>query len=399
LVRVAETTLFLEENKPMKTITKLVFLITVLAVLLLPVSALAASPEGGLLRARQDEFVLGGTFTLENGETLSGSLWILGGNATLKAGSRVSGDIMLLGGNVILEGEVSGDVNAMGGNIDLGSQAVVRGDLNLVGGSYARDPGTRIEGQINTSPTGPFQFTLPSGSRLPVVEVRANPLWDFMAFLFRALVISALAVLAVMFWPRHIERIGQTVIAQPIAAGGLGLLTAVIAPIVLLILTITIILIPVTLIGIVILSLMVLLGWISIGMEVGQRMAISLKTDWPTPVAAGVGTLIFTIVAGGVGELVPCVGWVVPTLLSLVGFGAVLLTRFGTQAYPGPAFPPQPVAPVSPQPQVPPSSTPVAPAEDTSPVDYLEPAPWETAPEDVGDDTPTEPPANPEGQS
>ncbi|MFO7624246.1 MAG: polymer-forming cytoskeletal protein [Anaerolineales bacterium] len=374
----------------MKTISKLIYLLVIITILAFPVTTLAFSSETGYLRGRQDEFVLGGTFTLASGETLSGNLWILGGNATLEPGSRVNGDIMVLGGNVSLSGEVSGDVNAMGGNIDLRSQAVVRGDLNLVGGSYERMPGARIEGRVNTAPTGPFQFTLPSGGRLPALEVRAYPLWDFVAFFFRAFVIAALAVLVVMFWPRNVERIGQTAIAQPIPAGGIGLLSAVIAPIVLLIMTITIILIPVTLIGFVILSLMVLLGWISIGMEVGQRLSVSLKQDWATPVSAGVGTLIFTIVAGGVGEVVPCVGWVVPTLLGMLGFGAVLLTRFGTQPYPGPALPPLPVAPVGPHPQVPSAPVPsVSPVEETPVTDQLEPAPWETEPDENEDETST----------
>jgi hypothetical protein len=362
----------------MKTITKLVYLIVVFAILALPVSAFATASESELPSAHQDEFILGGTFTLASGETLSGNLWILGGNVTLEAGSHVTGDIMLLGGNVSLDGEVSGDINAMGGNIGLQSQAVVRGDLNLVGGSYDRDPSAQINGQVNTAPTGPFQFTLPSGGRVPVVGVSANPVWDFMAFFFRAFVIAALAMLAVMFWPKHIERIGQTAIAQPIPAGGIGLLTAVIAPIVLLFITITIILIPLTLIGLVILSIMVLLGWISIGMEVGQRMAISLKQEWASPISAGVGTLVFTIVAGGVGEVVPCVGWVVPTLLGLLGFGSVLLTRFGTQSYPALTVPQVTGTPPSPSVQVPPSpEAPIAPVEDISQTDYLEPAPWE----------------------
>jgi hypothetical protein len=375
----------------MKTITKLFYLLAILTILTLPVSALAASPEDGLSAGKQDEVVLGGSFTLDSGETLSGNLWVLGGNATLATGSRVTGSLMVLGGNVNLQGEISGDINAMGGNIDLGSQAVVRGDLNLVGGSYARNPTARIEGDINTEPRGPFQFTLPSGAQVPAVEVSTNPLWEFVTFFFRAFVISALAVLAVMFWPRHVEKIGQTAINQPLPAGGIGLLTAMIAPIVLLVMTITIILIPVTLIGLLLLSLIGLFGWISIGMEVGQRMANSLKKDWAMPVSAGVGTLVFTIVAAGVGEVVPCVGWVVPTLLGLVGFGAVLLTRFGTQTYPGSTPPQMPVVPVViPPPVTPAPEAPVSPLEETPQTNTLEPAPWETESTQSEDETPAE---------
>ena len=34
------------------------------------------------------------------------------------------------------------------------------------------------------------------------------------------------------------------------------------------------------------------------------------------------------------GSLVPCVGWVLPVLVGCIGFGAVVLTRLGSQAYP-----------------------------------------------------------------
>jgi hypothetical protein len=385
----------------MKVLTKLTYLVVVTVILAFPMTTLASASEDGLLRGQQDQIVLGGTYTLESGETLSGNLWILGGNVILEAGSRVNGDIMLLGGNVSLSGEVSGDINAMGGNIDLRSQAILRGDLNLVGGSYERNSNARIEGRVNTAPNGPFQFTLPSGARLPALEIRAYPFWDFVAFFFRAFVIAALAVLVVMFWPRHVERIGQTSVAQPITAGGIGLLTAVIAPIVLLIMTITIILIPVTLIGLVVLSMMGLLGWISIGMEVGQRMAISLKQEWATPVSAGVGTLVFTIVAGGIGEVVPCVGWVVPTLLGMLGFGAVLLTRFGTQSYPGPILPPPPLAPAGPRPQVsPPSEPPMASVENVPATDHVEsPSLEDTEPVENEEESSTEAGPDPEREN
>jgi len=164
------------------------------------------------------------------------------------------------------------------------------------------------------------------------------------------------------------------------------LVTAVVTPVILLVITITIILIPVTIISMVVLALMLLLGWISLGVEVGQRMAYSLKQEWALPVSAGVGTLIFTIVAAGVGEVVPCVGWVVPTLLGMVGFGAVLLTRFGTQSYPGHTSPPARPAGQLPVDSLPPES-PIPPEADAPRNDLQEPAPWEIEP-DEGDDQP-----------
>jgi hypothetical protein len=71
-------------------------------------------------------------------------------------------------------------------------------------------------------------------------------------------------------------------------------------------------------------------GWIGMGTEIGQRLAIALKTEMPLPLAAGLGTFLLYFVANGIG-FIPCIGWVVPTLLGLVALGAVFMTRFGTR--------------------------------------------------------------------
>jgi hypothetical protein len=148
--------------------------------------------------------------------------------------------------------------------------------------------------------------------------------------------------------------------------GGLGLLTVVVTPLVVLVMVITIILIPVSLLGILLLAIMVVFGWIAIGAEVGHRLEAAFKTEWALPVTAGLGTFLLTLVVDGIGQIVPCVGWLVPSAVGLLGLGAVLLTRFGTQDYPTylpPAggtlnlvVPPAPVPPESPAEEVPPSS-------------------------------------------
>jgi len=68
-------------------------------------------------------------------------------------------------------------------------------------------------------------------------------------------------------------------------------------------------------------------------LEVGQRISLALHQDWPLPLSAALGTFVLNFVANGIG-FIPCVGWLVPFLIGLLGLGAVLLSRFGTQAYP-----------------------------------------------------------------
>jgi hypothetical protein len=117
-------------------------------------------------------------------------------------------------------------------------------------------------------------------------------------------------------------------------AGGVGLLTVIVTPIILLLLAITCILSPISLLGAMALVVAWVFGRIAIGLEIGNRIAKSFDRDWPIPLAAGVGTFGLALVVDSVGTFIPCVGWLIPTLVGLFGLGGVVLTRFGTQAYP-----------------------------------------------------------------
>ena len=102
------------------------------------------------------------------------------------------------------------------------------------------------------------------------------------------------------------------------------------------------------------------MGGIDISLKVGKRLGEGFKWELQPPAAAGLGTLVLTLVIGGIG-MVPCVGWVAPFLVASIGLGAVMLTRFGSREYAsGPAAPPKPKLP-SPPPAPPPPEPPAPP--------------------------------------
>jgi hypothetical protein len=190
---------------------------------------------------------------------------------------------------------------------------------------------------------------------------------------------SVLALVIVLLLPRYSLNVINTMAAQPVLAGGIGLLTMVLLPFVavlLALLAITIILIPVTLIGFMVIAAALALGWIAVGYELGKLLETSLKQDWAEPVVAGIGTLML-----GVGSwlvsMIPCIGWFLIVLVAAVGLGAVVLSRFGTQLnLPNPPAAPvtaiTPVTPVPPPPPVPPAAPwidpdPIVPAPPAAP--------------------------------
>lgn len=307
-------------------------LLALLVALFLPVTALAKGlPE--------DKIVFGGTYTLESGEVLDGNLIVFGGSATLEPASQVNGDVVIFGGSLDAQGEITGNVVGIGGLIQLGDTAQVDQDVVTLGANLDRSTNAIVEGEVSSGFTGPFLFDFrgfdfPGLRSVPDIRVQVNPFISLMWIFLRTLLWGALAVVLVLLLPRALDTIGQAAVHQPVISGGVGLLTAILAPLVLLLLVITICLSPLALLGVLILVIAWGLGLIALGLEIGKRLADRMNQNWAPALSAGLGTLLLIFVLNGLREIVPCVGWLFPAIAGMVGLGAVVLTRFGTHVYP-----------------------------------------------------------------
>lgn len=305
-----------------------------LSVLVAPASALAAPSSSNSF---DDVVVFGEDFVLATGDTVDGTVMVFGGDVTLEPGSTVSLDVVSFGGDIIVDGTVQGSVIALGGDVSLGETAVVEQDVSTFGGELDRAAGAQVNGNAFNNmhsfgfdfdrnfernfQLGPMErgfFNEPDGGH-PI-------LW----LLFSSFAISTIALLFALFAPDHLRRTSEAILAEPVTSGGLGLLSFILLPIVLLITLITII-------GPVIVGfaaiVAVAFGWIAVGLEVGRRLDAAFKGSWSPVVQTWLGTLVVSVAAGVIG-LVPCVGWIGQVLLASLGFGGVLLTRFGTRTYP-----------------------------------------------------------------
>ncbi len=386
----------------MKTLMKVLALLFV-ALALLAAPTTAHAQDGG----DDGKVVMGGSYRLSSGQTLNGSLAVFGGQATIDDGARVNGDVVLSGGTLTVNGEVNGNIAVLGGTIFLGSSAHVSGDVRTLGGTVNKDPAAQVDGSISSGPSD-LNFNLPRRFPFSIFPDGLGnvltPIWQFMLNVLQGLVLALIAVLLAMFAPAPIQRVATSITTQPLVSGAIGLLTFMVAPVVILLLALTILLIPVSLIAVVALVVAVAFGWIALGLEIGQRMGASLfHTNWTAPVAAGVGTLVLSLISA-VAWIIPCVGWVVPFLIAVVGLGGVLASRFGTQVYNRPVSGPPPsvmapyTRPTPPTPPVPPAqpSTP-APAAYTAPsggAQAYTPSPQDPLPNPDGPRRPETPETN-----
>jgi cytoskeletal protein CcmA (bactofilin family) len=285
-----------------------------------------------------DKVVWGGTFKLGDSDTLKGNLIVIGGTATLAEDSTVTGDIVLIGGTLTVGGNVNGSMIVVGGSANLKNSAYVFGDLITASSSVEQDAGATIAGTVQQNFTIPFQVPF-SGDNQTSPETKPgitvpdlNPLLKTSRIGFRSFGVAILAMLLALVVPNMVKRVIHPILTAPIISGGFGLLTIFVAPIVLVMIAITLIGIPISLLGILVLGFASFLGWAAIGAEIGNRIARSFKSQWHIAVSAGVGTLLLTLVTQIIG-LIYCIGWITPFLFSMLGLGAVVLTRLGTREY------------------------------------------------------------------
>ena len=348
--------------------TRMTTLLLLLALLFLPTSSAQAQGPGG------DVFLLGQNYTLESDETLDGSLAVVGGNAdiqkdaivngdialvggNLKVSGKTNGNVALIGGNLTVSGKVNGDFFVIGGQILLNETAVVDGDIVTMGGQVTKEPGAEVTGEIVNNappidvpnvPNVPDAPQVPNVPGTPGFNINVNPFWEIASVLGRALAVAAIGMLLTLFLQPQMERVGDAAIQQPLMAGGFGLLAIIVAPLAIALMTVTIILIPVAFLVAFVIPLAWLFGIIALGQEVGERFTNAINQSWAPVLATGFGTFLLMIV-GGFVQLIPCVGWLLPLIVGLIGVGGVAMTWFGTRSGPGPQAKPQVV-------EVPPAS-------------------------------------------
>jgi hypothetical protein len=332
----------------MKTIYKTLTLLVLLAFLVMPTGAVFAK---GL---EDGKVVFGDSYTLESGQTLSGDLVVFGGAVEVQTGATVDGNVVVMGGSIQLNGTVNHDVVLIGGTMSMGSTAVVGGNVVTIGVSLQKAEGAQIKGQIinGSAPminigNGTAMLPLfsnqttphaPQGPNFPRFDFNFNPLGAALNTFGQAFLMALLAALVVAFIPIPTQRVGQAVTSQPVVAGGLGCITALLVPFValmLVLLTFTIILAPLTIsligIGTILLVVALIFGEIAIGLEVGHRLVKSFRGEWPLPLTAGLGTFLTVLVVSGIGALLSCFGLWAPMLLAILSLGGVIMTRFGTR--------------------------------------------------------------------
>lgn len=252
----------------------------------------------------------GRTVIVNADEVVCGDLTSFGGTVAIIG--EVQGDVVAFDSNVVIIGVVDGNVNAYGGTVTTRSGSSIHGAINLYGGTLARGSNVRA---INHGGNISELFRLKNQFSFPF--------WEILTWVI-------LGVLLTSLLPEHVMFVRTTAVNKMKRSLGLGLLSVVLAPPILLILIALILTIPLAIIVAMGLITAWALGTVAIGWYIGeqllQRVAPNQNNSRAVQVAVGLTVLVLA------GSL-PFIGWLITVGAGLLGLGAVFLSRFGTRLY------------------------------------------------------------------
>lgn len=241
-------------------------------------------------------------------------------NADLEiAKDMVVNDVVAIGGDVIVSGKVENNIVAVGGVCFLKPNSIVGGQVVVIGGDIIKDPSAVIGGRITQIDIPRFipSFTnLLKGGWLAVWATIS--LLVFFGFL-------GLAVLLVALIPEHISATVNALERSFVGMTLWGMVWAVLIVPIAILLAISIVGIILIPLEILLVVLALIIGYIASAMFIGRRILSRAKFQAPPFVDAIVGISVLFLIA-----FVPVIGPLVKILFSTAGFGAVIMTRFGT---------------------------------------------------------------------
>lgn len=273
----------------------------------------------------QQSFLLKNHIVVEK-DDVQENVITFGGDILIKG--RVKQNAVAFGGTIVVEGEVGEVVLGFGADITLRSTARVRGDVVSLGGILEKEPGTVIDGDtVYFESTGDLGRIFGQGlfgqagfTLIPFLIV----LKIVMAFIW-----FLLALLLVVIMPRQVALASDQIRKSFWPVFGIG----AIGVIVFIALVIFAAFLSLALIGLPILAALAVLGIVIkvFGQVVlfyffGESLTRALGKKKPSPLVYVVaGFLLVTLIG-----VIPLAGPLFSFILSLIGMGVVIRTKFGT---------------------------------------------------------------------
>jgi hypothetical protein len=256
----------------------------------------------------------GGTIVVETHEVLCSDLTVFGGTVTIHG--ELQGNLLAFGGTISIDGGVFGDITLFGGSVTLQPGAHVHGSIHLYGGQEVQAKKAILDGTLDDH----SQHTLYFGFQGPGFSI-----W-YLIF------IIPLSLLFARFFPEHATFVRAAVEQHLRRSFLVGLLTCLLAPVVLFLLLALIVSIPIALVLLIGLLAGWLAGIVAISWSIGEQILRALTSRPLTRRSRYLAIVLGQVILAIFGSL-PVIGWFVTLGAGMIGLGAALLSRFGTRLY------------------------------------------------------------------
>jgi hypothetical protein len=243
------------------------------------------------------------------------------GDIVVRQGERVR-DVVTMGGDARIEGEATGDVVTMGGDIEVASTGVVHGDLVTMGGDIDVEGGGVVHGQRVQAGNGAPGFSLGVD---PAEAASGVASWfsDTVGSAARYALLFLLGLVLLGLAPDRLHTLRLALVKLPTRSAATGLVGLIAAVVLIVVLCITIIGIPAAVLLALALPVAIYVGMAAAASVIGALVPSARLKDRPVlQLAAGVA-LLFGV------SLLPFLGDIAIAIAAVIGFGTVLLTRFG----------------------------------------------------------------------
>ena len=248
-------------------------------------------------------------------------------------------DVVCIGGHATIEGKVEGSVVVIGGKLDYSGEAkdvvTILSRADFRSGATVHGDMVHILGEMQSAPDAKFEREqVDLGSRLPPRMQRLlsrGLIGLFVILRLIGIIISGLVILLIaLLIPDRIERMSEALDTRWPASFGFGLLACFAVVILAVGLAITLIGIPFAILLGLVAKLLGLVGVSGILLLLGKRLGTETgilgeqtSTVWAVMLGFGVMALV---------RFIPIIGELIWLVLSIIGFGLVLVTKLGAPA-------------------------------------------------------------------
>lgn len=281
-----------------------VSIIVLLFLIVLMTTAFTARGNG------EDSFIFGDDLTVQKDESIDGNAAVLFGDAVVDG--TINGELAVIFGDVVVNGEVGGNVATIFGSVKVGENGVINGSVAAVMGEVKKEPGAVISGEV-AGIKGPFKS---SGIKfIPAISIFS---------IISLIVFFGISSLLLVLMPDRMNFMVESVQQSIGRRFGIGIVAYILfipAIVALAISIIGLFLIPFFIPAFL---LTAFIGMTAIKVALGKRISGKIEGKGAVYIYLLIGAVLIFVL-----PYIPVLGWLAYIIVSCIGLGVVLDTRFG----------------------------------------------------------------------